>query len=71
VVGDKIYGPSEECYLEFINTGWSAELEERLWLPRHALHSCLLSLNLDGVSHQWISELSEDLRNFLKDTDQI
>jgi len=23
VVGDKIYGPDETCYLEFIETGWS------------------------------------------------
>ena len=65
VVGDKIYGPSEECYLEFIETGWTPTLEERLWLPRHALHSSLLALNLNGEDHLWRSELPEDLRNFL------
>ncbi len=66
VVGDKIYGPSEECYLEFINTGWSVGMGERLWLKRHALHSCMLSVNLEGVCHEWRSELPEDLRDFLK-----
>lgn len=37
ILGDKIYGPSEACYLEYIQHGWSRELEERLILPRHAL----------------------------------
>ena len=39
VVGDKIYGPDEGCYLEFIETGWTPALAARLLLPRHALHS--------------------------------
>jgi len=65
VVGDKIYGPSEEYYLEFIATGWSPSLQERLWLPRHALHSCLLGVSLGGINHRWESPLPEDLEAFL------
>jgi 23S rRNA pseudouridine1911/1915/1917 synthase len=65
VVGDKIYGPSEECYLEFIETGWSPALEEKLWLRRHALHASLLRLNFLGESHCWTSELPKDLQSFL------
>jgi len=65
VVGDKIYGPSEECYLEFIETGWSIALADRLWLPRHALHSCSLTVMLDGKKHRWESPLPEDLLKFL------
>lgn len=42
LAGDKIYGPSEECYLEHIDTGWTPALEERLLLPRHALHASRL-----------------------------
>src|SRR5467141_831746 len=38
VVGDKIYGPNEKLYLEFIQTGWTSRLERELLLPRHALH---------------------------------
>ena len=30
IVGDKIYGPDEQCYLEFIQTGWTRALETRL-----------------------------------------
>src|SRR5438876_1706816 len=44
VVGDKIYGPDEQFYLEFIETGWTAELEGELLLPRHALHSAKLAI---------------------------
>ena len=65
VVGDKIYGPSEECYLKFIETGWSRNLEERLWHPRHALHSCSLTVMLDGTKHRWESPLPDDLKAFL------
>lgn len=65
VIGDKIYGPSEECYLEFIETGWTPALAERLWHPRHALHSCLLGVTLGGVTHRWESPLPPDLTVFL------
>jgi 23S rRNA pseudouridine1911/1915/1917 synthase len=39
IVGDKIYGPDEQLYLRFIETGWTHELGQKLLLPRHALHS--------------------------------
>ena len=44
VIGDKIYGPNEKLYLEFIETGWTAKLERELLLPRHALHSARLAI---------------------------
>jgi 23S rRNA pseudouridine1911/1915/1917 synthase len=60
IVGDKIYGPEEGCYLEFIQTGWTGSLNARLLLPRHALHSCAMSIPELGLS--WRSPLPEDLR---------
>jgi 23S rRNA pseudouridine1911/1915/1917 synthase len=66
VVGDKIYGPSEECYLEFIETGFSDRLHERLWWPRHALHSCFLGVSLSGTAHSWQSPLPHDLEDLLR-----
>ena len=39
IVGDKIYGPDERWYLEFIEQGVTAALLEKLLLPRHALHA--------------------------------
>lgn len=62
LVGDKIYGPNEQLYLRFIETGWTAELERELLLPRHALHAA--ELRIDGVG-AWQSELAPDLKQFL------
>jgi 23S rRNA pseudouridine1911/1915/1917 synthase len=59
VVGDKIYGPDEGCYLEFIRTGWTPELATRLLLHRHALHSTALRLPDAGLA--WQSPLASDL----------
>ena len=59
VVGDKIYGPDEGCYLEFIATGWTPALAARLLLPRHALHSAVLRLPALGLA--WASPLAPDL----------
>jgi 23S rRNA pseudouridine1911/1915/1917 synthase len=61
VVGDKIYGPDERCYLEFIETGWTPALAKSLLLPRHALHSCALITH----EHEWRTDLSPDLAAFL------
>jgi 23S rRNA pseudouridine1911/1915/1917 synthase len=66
IVGDKIYGPDERCYLEFIETGWTPSLERRLLLPRHALHSARLRLETpeDGVL-DFRSPLAPDLEAWL------
>jgi len=61
VVGDKIYGPDEQLYLDFIDKGWTPELEQKLLLPRHALHSAKLAI---GRERQWTSELPPDLARF-------
>jgi 23S rRNA pseudouridine1911/1915/1917 synthase len=61
IVGDKIYGPDERLYLRFIETGWTSELEQRLLLPRHALHSAKLAI--EGEC-EWNSPLPADLAEF-------
>jgi len=62
VVGDKIYGPDEELYLEFIETGWTPNLERQLLLPRHALHSAKLAIRNEN---EWTVELPSDLARFI------
>ena len=62
VVGDKIYGPNERLYLRFIETGWTAELERELLLPRHALHATKLAV---AGEHEWNSALPVDLADFV------
>jgi 23S rRNA pseudouridine1911/1915/1917 synthase len=65
IVGDKIYGPDEGCYLEFIETGWTPALSARLLLPRHALHSA--GLRLDAKELGWRSPMPRDLLEFAGD----
>jgi 23S rRNA pseudouridine1911/1915/1917 synthase len=62
VVGDKIYGPDEQLYLRFIETGWTPKLERHLLLPRHALHSARLAIEGE---HEWTSPLLHDLAEFM------
>ena len=61
VVGDKIYGPSEQCYLDFIEAGWTDPLEEILLLNRQALHACRLRWR----RHSWKSPLPDELCSFI------
>lgn len=63
VVGDKIYGPSEDHYLTFIQTGWTPALEQTLLLRRHALHSCVLEI--EDESLRWEASLPDDMDAFL------
>jgi 23S rRNA pseudouridine1911/1915/1917 synthase len=63
IVGDKIYGSNEQLYLRFIEAGWTPELQEKLLLPRHALHSAKLAI--DG-EREWTSKLAPDLADFCR-----
>ncbi len=65
IVGDKIYGADESCYLDFIETGWTFALAARLLLPRHALHSLSMEVE-DAHGHlRWETPLAEDLQSFI------
>jgi len=63
IVGDKIYGPNEQLYLRFIETGWTYELEQKLLLPRHALHSAKLAIENE---RGWTSALPPDFAEFVR-----
>jgi 23S rRNA pseudouridine1911/1915/1917 synthase len=63
IVGDKIYGPDEQLYLRFIETGWTQEVEQKLLLPRHALHSAKLAIE---DRREWTSALPPDLAEFCR-----
>jgi len=63
VVGDKIYGPSENHYLTFIETGWTPALEKALLLRRHALHSAVLEIPGDGL--RWDAPLPADMAEMM------
>lgn len=68
IVGDKIYGPNEQYYLQFTETGWTAELEAALLLPRHALHADRLRI---GTTEGWQIPLPIDLSSWLDGADAL
>ena len=60
---------SEDCYLEFIQTGWTLALQKRLFLKRHALQSAGLKIEWNGVPMEWKTGWAEDLKNFVGNVD--
>ncbi|HSI64707.1 MAG TPA: RNA pseudouridine synthase [Candidatus Saccharimonadia bacterium] len=65
IVGDKLYGVDEGCYLEFMETNWTPSLESRLILPRQALHSHVLEVKTPDREHRWTAPLTADLESFM------
>ena len=67
IVGDKVYGPDERLYLEFIAKGVTDEMLGKLLMPRHALHATAVTLRHPGtqqpVTHR--AALPEDLQHFI------
>jgi len=57
----KSMAPTKKFYLRFIETGWTHELEQRLLLPRHALHSAKLAIE---AHREWTSAIPPDLAEF-------
>ncbi|MGB0153920.1 MAG: RluA family pseudouridine synthase [Verrucomicrobiales bacterium] len=62
IVGDKIYGPDENCYLNFIETGWTSALQEQLLLKRQALHAS----GFGWKDQDWACPLPADMEAFLE-----
>jgi 23S rRNA pseudouridine1911/1915/1917 synthase len=64
LVGDKIYGPDARLYLDFIDRGWTPELEARLLMPRQALHCARIDLGAAGIPLAFEAPLPGDMRDF-------
>jgi 23S rRNA pseudouridine1911/1915/1917 synthase len=64
VVGDKIYGPDARLYLDFIDRGWTPELERVLHLPRQALHCARIDLEPAGIPIAFEAPLPPDMAAF-------
>jgi 23S rRNA pseudouridine1911/1915/1917 synthase len=66
IVGDKIYGPDDRLYLEFIDTGWTPRLAEKLLFPRQALHCAEIDLRPARIEHVFTAPLAEDMKGFCR-----
>jgi 23S rRNA pseudouridine1911/1915/1917 synthase len=67
VVGDKIYGPSPTCFLEFIEHGWNDSLARRLLLSRQALHCASVSFQLPDGPMSFAAPPTLDLIAFARE----
>lgn len=64
IIGDKIYGPDENLYLEFIEKGWTRHLEYNLPHYRQALHAAQLTIQGSGYEINFWAPFPQDLVNF-------
>jgi 23S rRNA pseudouridine1911/1915/1917 synthase len=69
IVGDKLYGASEQSFMDYCDGGLTPELLERFdGLPRHALHAARLTFphpkTKEAITVE--SPWPEDLREFMK-----
>lgn len=62
IVGDKLYGPDENLYLRFIETGWTDELASKLLIERQALHGSRLRID---EQRDWSSPLPQDMSDWM------
>lgn len=69
IVGDKIYGPDETLYLQFIKDGVTKPMLKKLLLPRHALHAERVSFLHSGTRQpcSFQTPLPDDMETFLSE----
>ena len=68
LVGDKLYGHSEDLFLRHLDGALGEEDWSLLGHHRHALHASELSLNWRGRRLTWVSPLPPDLRALIPHT---
>lgn len=65
IVGDKIYGPNETLFLDFIQKGWHEKLEPLLLMKRQALHCHQYTFNFqEGPPATFTAALPADFQSF-------
>ncbi|HAV12125.1 MAG TPA: RNA pseudouridine synthase [Opitutae bacterium] len=67
VVGDKIYGPDETLYIEFIEHGWTARMEAALPIKRQALHCYRYVFEFPQCPISFVAPLQQDMLSFCED----
>ncbi|MEO0509604.1 MAG: RNA pseudouridine synthase [Verrucomicrobiota bacterium] len=65
VVGDKIYGPDETLYIDFIERGWTERHDAMLPLQRQALHCYRYEFQFPELPVVFTAQLQHDLSEWL------
>ena len=64
IVGDKIYGPDETLYIEFIEQGWTPRLEAALPIKRQGLHCYRYDFKFLDGSVCFTAPVQDDMLSF-------
>lgn len=67
VVGDKIYGPDETLYIDFVERGWTDRLESALPMKRQALHCHRYAFEFPEGPVVLTAPVQEDMLAFCRD----
>jgi len=67
--GDKIYGPDESLFVEFIEKGWTERQQRLLGLRRQALHCSMVEFSADTIAgkQRFTAPLARDLMQFCEE----
>ncbi len=71
LVGDKIYGPDDRLYLDFIDHGWNEAMAAKLLLPRQALHCAEIDLTGAGAPEIFNAPLATDMSEFCQNRELL
>jgi 23S rRNA pseudouridine1911/1915/1917 synthase len=66
VVGDKIYGPDETLYIDFVEHGWTDRLEKALPMKRQALHCHRYFFEFPEGTVSFTAPVQEDMLTFCR-----
>ena len=62
VAGDKLYGPDERLYLEFVENGWGTHHDALLEMRRQALHALQLQFKAPHFQRTFSAPMPSDMR---------
>ncbi len=62
VAGDKIYGPDECLYLDFIEDGWTSRHDELLEIKRQALHAWKITIHCPERDFAYCAPMPKDMQ---------
>ena len=65
IVGDKLYGHDEDCYLALVEDRLTDEQLAKLILPFHALHAGRVHFTLAGAEFEYTTDVDERFRAFV------
>ena len=65
LVGDKIYGPDDQLYLEFIEHGYTDQMHEILGFHRQALHAHRVHFNAPQFQRCFTAPLVKDMEQVI------